>query len=256
MARLTTTKAEREKPSPEIPPAKETQMSVMVEADLWGEPGEDESEILQPTAPLRHEPEVAPRKDVVGERVFAAFWRKEMHAQYDLWGQGSEIDRVNPRLRGVLGSFPYELRQMDATLAASMVKWLGTNVGRCFIERALKDASEEAALKAWAVENVGRPGLNFGRTPLDAVLMTEADIAADSGRGLLHAMFREVPDRKSMRSADLANRLALWLGSTQGRGFVKKCLAKTDAALETGRRKQLAASRGLRSRTKAAARAA
>lgn len=205
--------------------------------------GDDAPGILEPTEPFLHEPEVPPRDGMIGEQVFAASWKRRMKALYDVWGHGDEIDRLNPHFRGVLGHFPYEISQADATIAASMVKWLGTNVGRCFIETAMKDPSEEGVLKAWAVENVSKPWLSYGRTPIDNILMTAGDIEANSRRGLLTAVFTSIPDRKSVRAIGVCNHIALWLGSGEGRRFVRRCLAAADRKADMLRTEQSEARR-------------
>lgn len=64
------------------------------------------------------------------ENAFSELWRKE-----------NSPDQSMPTLAGILGRHP---TQDEATLAATVIQWLGSNVGRCFVSEAHRNATAAA----------------------------------------------------------------------------------------------------------------
>jgi hypothetical protein len=79
------------------------------------------------------------------EKAFAEQWRNENKTFGVLDALMRAADTVDQNVFSPLGdSRPYQfadgVTQRDATVAASIIQWLGSNVGRCFLEEALKRA--------------------------------------------------------------------------------------------------------------------
>lgn len=80
------------------------------------------------------------------EKAFAEHWDREQKPKaYVNYGVGALAWIVTGRFeKNIFGHdwtpHPEELTQRDATVAASVVQWLGTNVGFCFLEETLRDA--------------------------------------------------------------------------------------------------------------------
>ena len=79
----------------------------------------DDSERLK----LRHEAIRPARKGFPREHVFAGRWRELMDARRD------SLDRI-------LCDYLAPVRQREASVAASVVTWLGTNIGQALLEDA------------------------------------------------------------------------------------------------------------------------
>lgn len=78
------------------------------------------------------------------ERAFHDQWSKEQSAGF---GSG-------PLFRQMLSNLDLlPMTQRDATIAATLVQWLGTNVGFCFLEQALRRCGYEIV----KVESCGGP---------------------------------------------------------------------------------------------------
>lgn len=154
------------------------------------------------------EPAQPPRKGLIGEMVMYAAWVQHTKDNDD--GQSPP----NSTLASILGPYPYPLTQRTATVAASLICWLGTNIGKCFLNEANKLAAsvrstEDAYRMSWAQQNQRRSGTNGGWRTLELIL-------AENGQVIL-ATAEEV---------EAAEQVASWLGSTAGQDFLTQCEAE------------------------------
>lgn len=154
-------------------------------------------------APMR-----PPRQGLIGENVFASEWAKLMADTENI------NNPPNEALSGVLGSYGYRLNQRSATVAASLVCWLGTNIGRCFLDNAAVMGKTtplrgDAYLMAWAVENIRRSSTNHGRRALEACLISDATPT--------------VVPKLSAADYEVAEHVVMWLGDEDGQRFLKAC---------------------------------
>lgn len=163
---------------------------------------------LWDTRPFDSAPTRPPRQGFIGENVMAAEWAK-------LMADTNDIDSPpNDTLSCVLGSYGYRLTQRSATVAASLVCWLGTNIGRCFLDVAARLAAttcqkSDAYLMAWAVQNTRCSSVNHGRRTLEACLISDATPT-------------KVP-KLSGADYEVAEHVVIWLGSENGQRFLKTC---------------------------------
>jgi hypothetical protein len=167
-----------------------------------------DKEYLWDLLQFAHQPMRPPRNGFVGENVFHAEWSRHV-------ADTNAMDSPpNEKLADLLGAHPFQLTERSATVAASLVCWLGTNMGRCFLEEAAKLAkrhtcSQEAYLMAWAAQNARRSFCNHGRRALESCLISDAE-----------------PNLVPVLSADdyeVAEHLVMWLGSKDGQKFLKTC---------------------------------
>lgn len=151
----------------------------------------DEGELL----PLQHTPVLPPRRTHLGERVYATAWR-DLHA-----GNESLAAQI---LSGLVGN----VSQRDATVMASLVKWLGTSCGQDLLRAAsrLREVEDIAPLlAAWAVHNQRRRWINQGQRALELLLSS-----AKAGWEV------------SMRDIDVVEQLLQWLDGTEGKRFLEQ----------------------------------
>jgi hypothetical protein len=155
-----------------------------------------------------HQPMRPPRKGMIGENVFHAEWSR-LTAD-----TGAMNSPPNEAFADILGCHPFRLSERTATVAASLVCWLGTNLGRCFLESGAKlvktqTCPQSAYLMAWASHNARNSCVNSGRRTLEACLMTDVE-----------------PHRRPELSAndyEAAEHVVMWLGTDKGQQFLKAC---------------------------------
>lgn len=179
---------------------------------------------------ISHAPSRPVRPDVIGEVVFMDEWQK-------LAGR-MVLDQnhvIIPFLLNVLRQIVYTSRkqvtQREAMVAASFIKWLGTNCGNCFLEGLLiarKQAplmgEREACAERWARENIidQRTGLRC----IQILLANEKGYVPGILPGLSH-VGRHVS--YSAHDVDVVECVACWLGSDGGLAFVERCKARIKA---------------------------
>lgn len=152
-------------------------------------------------------------RNLAGEVVFATEWKKLMETIHDL-----SIHDDETMLSSVLRFLPEHVTQHHASLAASLIVWLGTNCGTCFLGTAKRIADSkafisksDAYLAAWSVENKRDRGINSG------------------GRMTEHFMYGNLvpedrqPPPASVEDYEVLDRVAQWLGSDDGHKFLLRC---------------------------------
>lgn len=173
----------------------------------------------QPGLDLRHEAVRSARKGFLREHVFAGRWRDLMTSK--------------PRLLNrVLSDYLAGVGQREATVVASVITWLGTNMGQALIEAATRRvrmagdgadlppyAVSDAYLCAWTSENRRKLGVNNGWRTLEALLTEDA------------AQKRAQP---SAADYEVAEHVVFWLGQPEGQRFVQLCQAEVRALAKIG----------------------
>lgn len=165
-----------------------------------------------------HEPLTAPRKGHHGEQVFAELWAllMAMPTQYGL-------GHANDMLCAVLRWRYDEVTQRAATVAATFVKWLGTNCGAGFIEAAGRMAvahpgGDRGYIMEWAHENQRKSWMNSGFRCIEHVLAPDELLGRD---GQLSAR-----PELSADDYEVVEAVVSWLADSDGLDFVERCKAE------------------------------
>lgn len=172
------------------------------------------SEEIAAIASLSHTPVRPPRRTFLREQIYANRWAKLIAA--------------NPRvLMSILTDYLAPVGQREATVVASFVTWLGTNIGQALLEDAAKRtplspfadwtkelAATDAFLSAWAHENRRQLGVNRGMRTLEAILQDDS---------------ASQPQRPSADDYEVVEHLVIWLGRFGGQRFLAGCRAEADA---------------------------
>lgn len=171
-----------------------------------------------------HTPLRPVRQGFIGEVVFYEEWLKLMDTPYDYANNG-QLGAILYPLTGY--SMP---SQREASVTASFIVWLGTNCGRCFLESTERFATdmaangkthykrEDAYVAWWAMENHRRTWLNHGWRYIDGVLSESTNPGA------------RLPE-VSYDDCEVIEHVVHWLGTDDGRQFVKGCNAAIKARM-------------------------
>jgi hypothetical protein len=162
---------------------------------------------------FEHKPVRPPREGHLGENVFYRNWLKQMTANDSL------DDHANQQFVDVLGGYAHRLSERTATVAATFITWLGTNLGnayRCDAKRlvAVQEKARfdhsDAYLWAWASTNLRRSGSGAGLRQLEASM----------------GGYEKDPPLLSAEDYEVADHLAFWLGTDDGQAFLERCEAE------------------------------
>lgn len=160
---------------------------------------------------LHHTP-IRPPRDMVEEQVYARRWA-------DLMAQAPCHEGRRPLLEHILLSYPAAVDQRAASVAASFICWLGTNVGLSFLQlgHSIRDNTSckyDAYVAAWGARNTRRFAINSGARMIEFLLRTEEQLDANT--------FPVV----SANDLEVLEQVALWLGSEEGQAFLTGCEAE------------------------------
>jgi hypothetical protein len=155
---------------------------------------------------MKHEPIRTPR-DMTGEQVFARRWKDLMESKVS-FGKGI--------LGIVLMGYPYPIGQREAAVAASMICWLGTNIGQSFLTLGMEirdrtSCGNYAYIAAWGVRNARVFGHGSNARQIEFLVRTHEEME--------DKVFSEV----SIRDLEVLDQVALWLGTDGGQNFLKSC---------------------------------
>lgn len=165
---------------------------------------------------FQHTPVRPAREGCLGEQVFLKNWQ-ELLAQDN--GYHPDFDGPNGMLMHVVSPGDGILTQRHATVAASLVRWLGTNNGLGFLQQAdlmcdsLGDR-EEGYIAEWALENRRSRTTNSGIRVLEAVMMEQRAVK---------------PPKLSADDCETMEQVLMWLASehtvyvVSGQSFLQKC---------------------------------
>lgn len=168
---------------------------------------------------MKHVP-IRPARNMTEEQVFSRHWKELMESRETY--ESGMIGRI------LLG-YPYKIDQRVSSVLASMICWLGTNVGRGFLDLGAQIRQCCLArvrypyLAAWAECNARIFGMNSRARQIEFLTRTEEDLEKD--------VFQEV----SVRDLEAVEQLCMWLGTDEGQAFVAGCEAEIERrkALET-----------------------
>lgn len=157
-----------------------------------------------------------PRKGHLDEAVFAQVWFEANNPSWLEDARHGLTDHSTP-MQAIERELPFFVTQEHATLAATLITWLGTNCGRAMLEQAERFAlptsgmtPRDAYVAAFAVENVRSRGVNSGLTLLD-FLVSACQGAERPAYGYVTAEHQEV-----------AEQVMAWLG-WRGRASIVAC---------------------------------
>lgn len=169
---------------------------------------------------LINEPMRRPRKGTPGEVVFAEGWKSTMSHTPD------EVNMPNAALHGVLRHIGHELNQRSATVAASLITYLGTQGGASLLAEARRLAKsghymnvEDAYLAAWSVENARRSYTSGGVRTLE-YCMTPEENFKDMRPGTSQP---GVTPAVSAEDLEVADDVMRWLATGAGQQFLGYC---------------------------------
>lgn len=132
----------------------------------------DQGELLPVTHDSRHRDRLTKRGRVNPERIYAAGWKRLNRRRQ--W-HGATLLELIMQPTSDRGLSPFVVSRRDAEVAASVIQWLGTNVGYGFI-RSCERAIDEARRK----DDRARADLSARRSLLE----DEREAARPPRRGL------------------------------------------------------------------------
>lgn len=173
--------------------------------------------VVRPHAPIR-----PPRDGFVGEQVYAETWEKAQLGRFKVDTMDDERDVC--LLADVIGNMPGGVTIRRAKVAATLVCWLGTNMGMAIIQHAralmrLDIDGPRAFLFAWTAMNRRVSFVNSGYRSAEHML------APESNHGPRNA-FGERRFTNPWPSADdyeTLEHVAHWLGTKNGLAFIARC---------------------------------
>lgn len=170
---------------------------------------DEENPYLPPV--FEHNPIRPAREGVIGEIVFQREWQSLMlePVNYD------DADPSNPMLSLILEPCPFLLHQRHATVAASLVRWLGSNNGQGLLHSARAMAEvlggehnrSNAYLAAWAIDSKRHSSVNGGVRSVEGFLTAPDETSC----------FYDADDLEVIET------VMYWLGSDRGQKFLTKC---------------------------------
>lgn len=176
-----------------------------------------------------HAPARLPRPDFFGETLFAERWAQRMEGRPHP-SAAAGADRPES-LRSILAPALLTVDQRAATVAASFIAWLGTNMGQAFLVDVgrCRPILSFPGTAAWGVHNRRSQGCDFGFRRLEIVLCQGASLG-DAAREL------------STRDYEIAEVMAKWVGD-DGWPFVELCNREISAHHSAELARGIAASR-------------
>jgi hypothetical protein len=200
------------------------------------------------TEALRHEPMRPPRKGHDGEQVYASMWAAMMAEQWvDEWFNG---DEPTP-LECVLSDMNMKLEQRHATVVATVVCWLGCNMGMALVRRAQSEVSagrwdeHHAYLLAWTLENRRVPYVNSGIRLVEYMLTPAED--CKPARSIIDTGIKKLP-ALSAEDLEVIDHVMLWLPTERGQLFIRQCEREIERLRDEERRRRHAEHLRLRER--------
>lgn len=175
---------------------------------------------------LIHKPMIPARPGHNGEQVYASTWAAAMEPT------GDEDEGQTP-IEIVLRDLDVqELTQRHATVAATVICWLGCNIGYATLRRA---EAERAAgrwsdahcyLFAWTLENMRRIGRNSNIRCVEYML-TPPDDRRET-RSIGDVGITRLPELSAI-DLEVIDHVMLWLAEADGQRFLRLCDAQIKA---------------------------
>ncbi len=168
---------------------------------------------------LIHKPIQPPRKTFIGECVYASMWEALMTTPADrgVYGLSDEPEPIE----AVLGQLHVRIQQRHASVAASVVCWLGTNCGNAMLRDAERQRDQGhlrayiCYLMCWSVENRRAAGINNGIRTIEYLISPTDSYCPRDG-------LKTMPILKA-QDLEVADHLMMWLAEHDGQEFIRGC---------------------------------
>jgi hypothetical protein len=108
------------------------------------------------------------------EKVFAEQWKKQNERHSCVNGGSTAIENI---LNPDLSKRPPRVTQHDATIAATVIQWLGTSCGRCFMFECERITKERGIVRRGIDDEAH--DIAWNRQSIDPALIAPASIVAD-----------------------------------------------------------------------------
>jgi hypothetical protein len=163
---------------------------------------------------LKHKPIIPPRADCE-EAIFASEWELLMsHGSCNTLGC-------------VLEHYPHKIGQREAHVVAGFICWLGSGIGKTFLNRAEYLSAvlhpRDAYLAAWAIQNRRLRQLNNGMRTLEHCVGDRCDYASVFEGQISEGKVRLPSREPTARDYEVVEHVAAWLGSKNGQDFLGRC---------------------------------
>lgn len=188
---------------------------------------------MSETTALQHKPFKGPRSGFIGETVMAEKWAEWMrldspHFRRD-WDWDCDVEERWP-LEIVLRELRYPVDQAAASMAASLVTWLGTNVGRSVLSEGERIRKTGAVLHpylvAWTLENQRHNGINGGIQIIEFLLSSTWQ-------------WKTLPE-PTARDIEVCDHVMRWIAEERGQAFLRSCRAEIEKRDREDRDRRLA----------------
>jgi hypothetical protein len=176
------------------------------------------------------------RKNHIGEQVYASVWAAMMAED---WRDGVFDDHSVKPLSAVLNLLHRRPQQRQATVAATIVTWLGCNVGQSILLNAKAHIENgrwlqhEAYLLAWTLENTRRRGINYGIRSIEYMLSPPE--AFHETRTFGTPPLKALPNLSAL-DLEVCDAVMLWLGTERGQRFLRQCESEISRLTDEERR--------------------
>jgi hypothetical protein len=156
---------------------------------------------------MKHVP-IRPARNMIEEQVFARRWEALM--------KPSRLPYESSMIARILIGYPYEINQRVASVLASLICWLGTNVGKSFLDTGRQIRENVPLIRfpylaAWGECNARIFGMNSRARQIEFLTRTQDDMDRD--------VFQEV----SVKDLEALDQLCIWLGREEGKLFISSC---------------------------------
>lgn len=173
------------------------------------------------TTSFEHTPLTSPREDVIGEVTYAKEWARLACTLKECNDEEMTV------FESCLLDTPFRPNQRHATVAATFMKWLGTNAGQSFLASARHLIStgaffseEDAYTSAWALVNQRQPSINFGIRRIESLLSLPENFKENNvGLGWCLSERPQI----SFEDIEVIDTMVSFLASDYGKSFLSNC---------------------------------
>ena len=190
---------------------------------------------------LLHEPLRPPRAKHIGEQVYASMWKAAMAERWE--EIHFDIDEPPP-IYAVLEELGVKrINQRHATVAATVICWLGCNMGNALVHQARRQIAagrweeRDAYLLAWTIENRRVGCVNNGVRAIEYMLAPEADYVKNAP--LAHSGLSKLPELAA-QDLEIVDHVMLWLPTERGQAFLRQCETEIERLHDQERRRKAA----------------
>lgn len=186
---------------------------------------------------LSHTPLRPPRAGHIGEQVYASMWQAAMSER---WEEYRASDDDAAPIEMVLQEFRRTVEQRHATVAATVICWLGCSVGFALMRRAESEIAagrwdeHKAYLLAWTLENRRVRHVNSGVRLIEYMLTPEEDRVQPKWND--ESGISKLP-QLSADDLEVVDHVMLWLPTERGQRFLRQCEKEIERLRDEERRR-------------------